>query len=91
VAGGLDDYESPEAHLVDEDFFLLLPCGREGLVLGFGRQRESVERADDMHVSVDGSIRHGELKGVRVGVLRNIRIGNDGIGCAHGTRIQKRR
>ena len=36
VAGGLDDYETPETHFVDENFFLFLPGDREGLVLGFG-------------------------------------------------------
>ena len=36
VAGGLDDYEPPEAELVDENFLLLPPGGRERFVLRLG-------------------------------------------------------
>ncbi len=69
VAGGLDDHVAPETQLVDEDFFLFLPGGRERFVLGFGRQRKFVEGADDVHVRVDGSRRHFEFKRIRIVVL----------------------
>jgi hypothetical protein len=88
VTGGLDDYESPETHFVDEDFFLFLPWGREGFVLGCGGQRETVEGADDVHVSVDRSIRHSELEGVGMVVLFDVGINNDGVG-AHWIREYK--
>ena len=35
VAGGLDDDESPEAHCIDENFFLFLPRGSEELYWDF--------------------------------------------------------
>jgi len=79
VAGGLDDDESPEPHFVDEDFVLFLPWGSEGFVLGFGGQGESVEGTDDVHMSVDRSVRHSELEGVGMVVLFDIRINNDGV------------
>ena len=60
VASGLNNDETPKAHLLDQNLSLFLPCCCERTIFRFGRQWKQIERPNHMHMRIDRPVRHRE-------------------------------